>query len=164
MKPKLTVIPSGLAATWLTLPAFAADKPNQYTNSPNPQSTNFIKMSRLERLGKTQKANEVIGMEVKNLHADNVSRNVRDRNDNSLTPLDQGSNADVDITRRIRKDILARDGLSANGRNIKVITVNGRVTLRGPVKTEAEKRLIGDIATGITGAGSVDNQIEMARK
>jgi sporulation protein YlmC with PRC-barrel domain len=97
--------------------------------------------------------------------ADNTSRNVRDRNDNTLTPLDQGSSdADVDLTRRIRKDILARDGLSANARNIKIITVNGRVTLRGPVSTEEEKRLIGDIATGAARAGSVDNQIEVERK
>jgi len=97
--------------------------------------------------------------------ADNTARNVRDRSDSSLTPLDQGrSDTDVDLTRRIRKDILARDGLSANARNIKVITVNGRVTLRGPVSTEEEKRLLGEIATSAAGTGTVDNQIEVERK
>ena len=97
--------------------------------------------------------------------ADNTSRNVRDRSDRTLTPLDQGSSdADVGLSRRIRKDILAREGLSSNARNVKIITINGRVTLRGPVKTEEEKRLLGEIATGLTGAGSVDNQIEVERK
>jgi hyperosmotically inducible protein len=401
MKPKLTFIASGLAATWLTIPAFAANKPNQYTNSSNPQSTSYNKMSRLERLGKTHKANDVIGMEVKNQRekigkvkelavdlesgriiavilstggllgigdkhvavpprafqqdseekilllntdkeklkaapefdlskwteccqepriietyrfygeqpyfasqrrvgetpeasasrnvrestsaprlghvekaskvigmpvknlqdeklgkvdnllidlasgrvvqvivssggflglgdelsavppaafrfnaerdevrldvskdalakaphfkasewpnldspvyvdsvyrayrvepyfstntmpdVDNTSRNVRDRSVNPITTTDQ-SNADVDLTRRLRQDILSRPGLSANARNVKVITVNGRVTLRGPVNTEEEKRLIGNLATELTGAGNVDNQIEV---
>ena len=94
--------------------------------------------------------------------ADNTARNVRDRNSGTLTPLDQGnSKADVEITARIRKEILAGKGMSTNARNVKVITANGRVTLRGPVATEEEKRLIGEIASGVARMENVDNQLEV---
>lgn len=94
--------------------------------------------------------------------ADNTARNVRDRESGSLTPLDQGNSPeDRRTTVSIRKEILRQEGLSVNARNVKIITVNGRVTLRGPVGTEEEKRLIGEIATGVAQAANVDNQLEV---
>jgi hypothetical protein len=94
--------------------------------------------------------------------SDNTARNVRDRNDRTLTPLDQGnSQADLDTTARIRREIIATKGMSINARNVKIITIDGRVTLRGPVNTEDEKRLIGEIANRIAPSGSVDNQLEV---
>ena len=51
--------------------------------------------------------------------------------------------------------------MSVNARNLKIITVDGRVTLRGPVKTAEEKRLIGAIADRIARAENVDNQLEV---
>jgi len=96
------------------------------------------------------------------VESDNTARNVRDRQDSRLTPLDQGSSkADVETTRRIRQEILDREGLSVNARNVKVITVNGRVTLRGPVSSEAEKQGIADIANRIAQRENVDNQLEV---
>ncbi|MBE0542576.1 MAG: BON domain-containing protein [Verrucomicrobia bacterium] len=93
---------------------------------------------------------------------DNTARNVRDRDDQTLTPFNQGnSKADVDTTAKIRKEITAADGMSVNAQNVKVITQNGRVTLRGPVKTAEEKRLIGEIANRIATSGNVDNQLEV---
>lgn len=93
--------------------------------------------------------------------ADNTARNVRDRKDQTLTPLDQGkSTADIDSTARIRKAVRAEKGLSVNAQNVKIITVNGRVTLRGVVNTEQEKRRIGEIAASIATSG-VDNQLEV---
>jgi sporulation protein YlmC with PRC-barrel domain len=93
---------------------------------------------------------------------DNTARNVRDRNDRTLTPLDQGnSKADVDTTAQIRKGIIADKTMSVNARNVKVITNKGQVTLRGPVNTAEEKRLIGDIATKIATLENVDNQLEV---
>jgi hyperosmotically inducible periplasmic protein len=94
--------------------------------------------------------------------ADNTARNVRDRSDRTLTPLDQGtSQADLDTTAQIRKEIIATKGMSMNARNVKIITIDGRVTLRGPVNTIEEKRLIGEIANRIAPSGSVDNQLEV---
>jgi hyperosmotically inducible periplasmic protein len=93
---------------------------------------------------------------------DNAERNVRDRNDSTLTPLDQGhSQADRDITAQIRKEIVAEKNMSMNAQNVKVITVDGRVTLRGPVNTDEEKRLIGEIADRIAHTGNVNNQLEV---
>jgi hypothetical protein len=94
--------------------------------------------------------------------ADNTRQNVRDRDNKSLTPLDQGnSQADVSTTAQIRKEIIADKGMSVNARNVKIITKNGRVTLRGPVNTAEEKRLIGEIANRIARSENVDNQLEV---
>jgi sporulation protein YlmC with PRC-barrel domain len=92
---------------------------------------------------------------------DNTRRNVRDRAPEQVTPLDQGTGeADVDTTRRIRKEILSARELSVNARNIKVITVNGRVTLRGPVDNETEKRTLEEMAQRIAPTAKIDNQLE----
>src|ERR1019366_4069095 len=88
---------------------------------------------------------------------DNTARNVRDRNNPTLTPLDQGnSQADRDTTAQIRKEIVAGKNMSVNAKNVKIITVDGRVTLRGPVKTAEEKRLIGEIADQTLFLGGFD--------
>lgn len=93
---------------------------------------------------------------------DNTARNARDRNDQTVTPLDQGnSKADVDTTAQIRKEINASENMSVSGKNVKVITRNGQVTLRGPVDNAEEKRLIGEIANRIARSGNVDNQLEV---
>ena len=94
--------------------------------------------------------------------ADNTARNTRDRNDATKTPFDQGSSkADTETTARIRKDILAKDGLSVNARNVKIVTANGVVTLRGPVNTEEEKRIVGEIAGRAAPQANVENQLEV---
>ena len=48
-------------------------------------------------------------------------------------------------------------------KNIKVVTIGNRVTLRGPVATEAEKSLIETMALRTTGVGHIDNQLEVTR-
>jgi hypothetical protein len=94
--------------------------------------------------------------------ADNTARNVRDRVNRTLTPLDQGnSTADRDTTAQIRKEIVAGKGMSMNAKNVKIITIDGQVTLRGPVNTSEEKRLIGEIADRIARSGNVDNQLDV---
>lgn len=94
--------------------------------------------------------------------ADNTARNVRDRNDRTLTPLDQGkSEGDRKMTADIRKAIIAEKGLSVNARNVKIITVNGQVTLRGPVNTTDERIRVADIAGRIAGTTTVNNQLEV---
>jgi len=96
--------------------------------------------------------------------ADNTARNVRDRDNRQPTPLDQGNNqGDLDITQRIRRDVMAFPGLSTNARNVKIITTNGHVTLRGPVATEEEKRRIAEAAGNAAGGQNVDNQLEVKK-
>jgi hypothetical protein len=93
---------------------------------------------------------------------DNTGQNVRDRNNRTLTPLDQGnSQADLNTTAQIRKEIIADKGMSLNAKNVKIITLDGHVTLRGPVNSAEEKRLIGEIADRIAQVGNVDNQLDV---
>ena len=80
----------------------------------------------------------------------------------TLTSLDQGNGkADVDTTAQIRKEIIAQKNMSVNGKNVKIITNQGQVTLRGPVNTAEEKRIIGDIAINIARLENVNNQLEV---
>lgn len=95
--------------------------------------------------------------------ADNTGRNVRERDDETLTPDDQSNSApDIDLTQKIRKGITSNDAMSVQARNVKVITQNGVVTLRGPVKTEQEKTTIESLAKN-AGATRIDNQLEIDR-
>lgn len=97
--------------------------------------------------------------------ADNTKTNERDRNSATLTPGDQGgSEADRTITQRVRQGVVGRDGLSMTAKNVKIITVDGVVTLRGPVNNQEEQSTIGTIAQGVDGVKRVDNQLEIASR
>ena len=95
--------------------------------------------------------------------ADNTAKNVRDRDDATLTPGDQGNSpTDREITQKIRKTLVSgSNDYSVTAKNVKIITVNGKVTLRGPVKTEAEKMGIVMLARNIAGEGNVEDQLEV---
>jgi osmotically-inducible protein OsmY len=94
---------------------------------------------------------------------DNSGRNERDRNDATKTAGDQSeSEADRTISQNIRKAVTSDDSVSTNGKNVKIITVDGVVTLRGPVKSEAEKTNIAAKAQQIAGVKNVENQLEIA--
>jgi osmotically-inducible protein OsmY len=102
------------------------------------------------------------GSAAANKPADNTARNVRDRSGDTLTPGDQGgSDADRDITRRIRRAIMQNEQLSADAKNVKIITVDGKVTLRGPVKNDQEAKAVADAAQSVAGAGVINNQLEV---
>jgi len=93
---------------------------------------------------------------------DNTGQNVRDRGGATLTPGDQsGSKADLTLTQRVRKALMADKSLSTTAKNIKIITVHGLVTLRGPVKTPQEREKIVATAQDVAGADKVDNQLEI---
>lgn len=95
--------------------------------------------------------------------ADNSGKNVRDRANAALTASDQSNTpADIAITQNIRQAVVADKDLSTNAHNVKIITANGIVTLRGPVKDAEEKANIGAKAQQVAGVTRVDNQIEIA--
>ena len=94
--------------------------------------------------------------------ADNTGRNERDRSGNTATPTKQGNNKhDVEITRQLRQAITKDDSLSTNAHNVKIVTVDGVVTLRGPVKTAAEKATVASKAQAAKGVKRVDDQLEV---
>lgn len=94
--------------------------------------------------------------------ADNTAQNKADREFDSLTPLDQGESAgDRETTQNIRKAVIADDSLSFTAKNVKIITNDGRVTLRGPVKSAQERDAIAEIARRVAGGARVDNQLQV---
>jgi hyperosmotically inducible protein len=94
---------------------------------------------------------------------DNTKVNERDTKSATPTPMDQGNNeSDLKITQQIRQAVMANDSLSFTAKNIKIITSGGKVTLRGPVKTEQERSAIEAAARKVAGA-QVDNQIEVKK-
>jgi hyperosmotically inducible periplasmic protein len=94
---------------------------------------------------------------------DNTARNAEDRRTDAKTPFDQAENgADIATTAAIRREILKAEGLSTNADNIKIITSNGQVTLRGVVENESEREQVRAIAQRIAGsADKVDMQLEI---
>ena len=94
--------------------------------------------------------------------ADDTGANVRDRGTGTLTPEEQGGEAaDVEITAAIRRAIVKDDSLSLNAHNVKIITRDGIVTLRGPVESTAERTTIAQLAEKTAGVKRVDNQLEI---
>lgn len=90
------------------------------------------------------------------------SASTEDQNNESLTPVIQGTNQnDLDTTTRIRREVVGTKSLSVNAQNVKIVTAEGRVTLRGNVDSPEEKRLIGQIATNAARPNAVDNQLQV---
>jgi hyperosmotically inducible periplasmic protein len=137
----------------------------------NMPATNFNKVSENEatdpaaRAEQTSRAHAAENTAPEAVNVDNTRQNIRDRNDQSLTPDDQ-SNAqgDRDVTQEIRRNVVADDTLSFTAKNIKIITREGVVTLRGIVKTDHEKDRIASIAKESSGGNRVDNQLEVKEK
>lgn len=96
--------------------------------------------------------------------ADNSAQNVRDRGNDTMTPMDQSNRPeDVDLTRRVRQVVESDSGLSTDAKNVKIITVDGVVWLRGPVKSAQEKAEIARAAHNVAGARNVRDEMEVAR-
>jgi hyperosmotically inducible periplasmic protein len=91
---------------------------------------------------------------------DNTGVNKADQNSSAPT-ADNGKNnaSDRTLMKNIRRDILRDKSLSTDAHNIKVIASGGKVTLRGPVKSEDEKKAIEEHATKYAGPGNVTNEL-----
>ncbi len=137
MKKMKRLTLSLLCISALAVPAFAADdKPAKSTSDTSSSSA----------------------------AADNTDKNERDRSGETKTSGDQSeSPEDIKITAAIRRAVVADDSLTMTATNVKIITADGVVTLRGPVKTEAEKTKIGELAKKNAGKSKVDNQLEVKK-
>ena len=86
---------------------------------------------------------------------DNTEMNKRDRDSGAATADRQKMDAaDQDLTKKIRQSIMSDKSLSTYAHNIKVISQNGTVTLKGPVKSDDEKKNV--VAKAVAVAGSAD--------
>lgn len=94
--------------------------------------------------------------------ADNTRANERDRNANEPTADQQKENrSDRDITQQIRRSITKDKSLSTNAHNVKIVTENGQVTLKGPVRSEKEKRAVEAKAADVAGENNVSNELDI---
>ena len=94
--------------------------------------------------------------------ADNTAKNKRDASGETQTSGDQSNKPeDIKITADIRRAVVAEKSLSMTAKNVKIITVDGMVTLRGPVKSAEEKAMIAKLAKSAAGKAKITNQLEV---
>jgi hyperosmotically inducible periplasmic protein len=100
-----------------------------------------------------------------NAPADNTRMNQRDRNTNEPTADQQKDNhSDRDITQQVRRSIMKDKSLSTYAHNVKIITQNGQVTLKGPVRSDEEKRAVEAKAAEIAGQDKVTSELDIKPK
>jgi hyperosmotically inducible protein len=97
--------------------------------------------------------------------ADNTKVNQRDQNANEPTADQQKDNrSDRDITQQIRKSLVKDKSLSTYAHNVKIITQNGQVTLKGPVRSDDEKRAVEAKAAEVAGENKVTSELDVKGK
>jgi osmotically-inducible protein OsmY len=94
---------------------------------------------------------------------DNTKVNKRDRNAGAVTADQQKETAaDRDMAAKIRKALTSDKTLSTYAHNVKVVSQNGTVTLKGPVRSDAEVQAIVSKATEVAGnSAKIDNQLSV---
>lgn len=93
---------------------------------------------------------------------DNTKKNERDRQEGAITAGQQKeTEADRELTRKIRKSVVDAEGMSTYAKNVKIISIDGKVTLRGPVNTDDEKQKIEAFAKAAAGDANVTNELEV---
>ena len=93
---------------------------------------------------------------------DNTKTNERDRNTGEPTADQQKENrSDRDITQQIRRSIVKDKSLSTYAHNVKIVTQNGQVTLKGPVRSDDEKRAIETKAAEVAGQDKVSSELNI---
>lgn len=94
---------------------------------------------------------------------DNSKSNRTDTTNATATADSQSNKAsDVDLTKRIRQSLTADKSLSTYAHNVKIVSVNGNVTLNGVVRTEDERGAIEAKAQDIAGKQNVTNRLKLA--
>jgi hyperosmotically inducible periplasmic protein len=93
---------------------------------------------------------------------DNTKVNQRDRSQAEPTADQQKDNrSDRDITQQIRHSIMKDKSLSSYAHNVKIVTQDGQVTLKGPVRSEDEKKAIEAKAAEVAGDGKVTSELNI---
>jgi hyperosmotically inducible protein len=95
-------------------------------------------------------------------NSDNSQTNIRDRKVSEVTADQQKINkVDESITLKIRQDLMKQKSLSVNAKNVKIISINGKVTLKGPVDSKKEELMILKFARIAAGKTMVENEMSI---
>ena len=96
---------------------------------------------------------------------DNSKTNKEQQSKQEATAEHQNNNnADLKVTQKIRQELIKDKNLSTYGHNVKIITENGKVTLKGPVHSEKEKLDIEHTAQLVAGVDNVQDELEIVKK
>ena len=96
--------------------------------------------------------------------ANDTAVNARDQYGAMPTPPDQGNgSADIKTAAEIRRAVVGDSALSMDAKNVKIVVKDGLVTLRGPVKTEAERAEVERKAASIAGVTNVENHLDIEK-
>jgi len=71
---------------------------------------------------------------------------------------------DLDITRQIRRSIMADKMLSTSAHNVTIVSEGGQVTLKGVVQSAAEKKSVAEKAMAVAGRTRVVDELQLAPK
>lgn len=124
----------------LSSPAWAAD---QSTGTTKPASDQSAATSR----------------------ADNTEMNERDKSGVTKTAQKQTNReGDRKLLAAVRRAVVDEKTLSTSAHNVKIVVLNGAVTLRGPVNNESEKRKVEELAKQVAGVTNVANQLDIKTK
>ena len=97
--------------------------------------------------------------------ADNTKVNERDKSAGEPSADQQKNNrSDRDITQQIRSSITKDKSLSTYAHNVKIITQNGQVTLKGPVRSDDEKKAVESKAAAVAGADKITSELDIQPK
>ncbi len=147
------------AATLKDAPAFASS--GWQASSQPAEVAQLYRYYRLPADSSWESRTSVGSYEHKGSPSDRDSERTSNRGSDELTPLDQGnSESDRERTAEIRKAVMAHTTLSFTGKNVKIITAQGRVTLRGSVPSENEREQIVKLAESVA-PGQVTDQIQV---
>jgi hyperosmotically inducible periplasmic protein len=150
-------------ASQTSAPPMVAGTTGGADRSANPTNRQADPTANTPPAGATPPVVDSTGSADQTKNADNTKIDERDRH-GALTPMDQGnSDSDIKITAVIRRGLIGDKTLSFTAKNVKVITVGSKVTLRGPVKSGQEKATIEALAKQTAGVTEVDDQIEVKK-
>jgi hyperosmotically inducible periplasmic protein len=90
---------------------------------------------------------------------DNTKMNQADRNDQPTADQQKNNRSDRELTQHIRQAIMEDKSLSTYAHNVKIISQNGVVTLKGPVRSDDERRAIEAKANEVAGKDKVVNEL-----
>ena len=94
--------------------------------------------------------------------ADNTHMNARDQGNTADTAQSQSNaKADRELLAAVRRSVVKDKSLSTTAHNVKIMASNGVVTLRGPVKSDAEKAQVETLAKQVAGVTSVQNNLDI---
>jgi hyperosmotically inducible periplasmic protein len=94
---------------------------------------------------------------------DNTKSNQTDPSNRQVTADSQKENeADRGLVQRIRKNLIADKGLSTYAHNVKIVAINGQVTLNGVVRSDDEKMKVASLAAEVAGKENVVNDLKVA--